>query len=87
MFGVNDLLRFEFAIQHRQCAARAGMLQIVRETIFQCLAFFSRIIDHLTHPIPGFSQHIVVIAHVHGAVQIAARAFTVSRLGIDNATA
>src|SRR6185436_10595054 len=74
------------AIQDRQRLARPRVSQIMCKTIFKRLTFLQLVIQDFTHPEPGFCQHIVVIADVHGSVQITARAFAVARFCINDST-
>ena len=53
-------------------------------TLIEDLA--DRVAQDLAHPEPGFRQHIVVVADIDGAIQIAAGAFAVARFGVDDST-
>jgi hypothetical protein len=44
------------------------MSQIVYQTILDRLTLFRLVIQDFAHPEPRFSEHIVVVADVHGAI-------------------
>jgi hypothetical protein len=61
------------------------VLQIIRQTVLYRSALLGGVIGDLAQPVPGLSHHVVVAAHVHGAIQVASRRFAIAGLDFDDA--
>src|SRR5688500_1388910 len=84
LIRIDDFIRFELALQNRECFTGTGVLQVVRQAILKRLMFFRRFVYYLAHPEPSFGQHVMVVARIYGAVQITLSSLFVSHFRFDD---
>jgi hypothetical protein len=85
--GVDNLIRFDFAIQDGHCAPHLGVVGVDCQGFFEMPALFDRVARHQSQVEIGLEAGLVVVGHHQGAFKIPARRVIFPGFVMDDAHA